>query len=324
MRVSITALLVCVSGSAAVAAPIVDGTLDGEYGGAVAVQTVETQFGDSTGGAAGGSELNAAYATIVGDRVFLMFTGNLEPNFNKLNLFIDSRAGGENVLSSTPQYDFNNTSQNYGGMTMDTGFTADFHLFARWGNGPEGFQADFVDRQGGGAAQVPGSAGTGAVPVGFVSAGSIGAGNVGLNASGTALTQALDFAINNNNSAGVAGGTGAANQAAALAVTTGMEFSIALADLGNPGFGDVIKIAAFVNNGDHNYLSNQFLGGLAGGTANLGGDGAGGFTGTVSGVDLTEFAGNQYFELRIVPAPGVMALMGIGTTLGLRRKRAHA
>ena len=72
------------------------------------------------------------------------------------------------------------------------------------------------------------------------------------------------------------GGTGAANAANALAVTTGLEFSIALVDIGSPGLGDTIKIAAMYNNGDHNFLSNQVLGGLPAGTGNLGGDGAGG------------------------------------------------
>jgi hypothetical protein len=325
MRVSITALMVCVSGSAALAAPIVDGTLDGEYGAARAVQTVETQFGDaSPPGNLGGSELDAAYATIVGGRLYLMITGNNEPNFNKLEIFFDSMAGGENVLTNVPQYDVNNTSQNLGGMTLENGFTADYHLFGRWGNGgADPYEVDFIDRQGGGSAQVPGSSGAGSVPVGLVSTGSIAAGNVGPNASGTALSQALDFAINDNNAAGVAGGTGAANQAAALAVTTGMEFSIALADLGNPTPGTVIRIAAMINNGDHNYLSNQILGGLPPGTINLGGDGAGGFTGTVSGVDFNEFDGEQLFEIVVVPAPGTLALLSVGAGT-LARRRRHA
>ena len=104
---------------------------------------------------------------------------------------------------------------------------------------------------GGGSAQVPGSTGATANAVGLQAAGFIPAGNIGTNASGTALTQNLEFAINDNNAAGVTGST--ANAADALAVTTGMEFSIALADLGNPGPGSVIKIAAMINNGDHNY-----------------------------------------------------------------------
>lgn len=305
-RFGLTILVVTLS-SPSWAQPVVDGTLDAEYGAAIVVQTVETQFGD--GNPSGGSELDAAYATIVGDRLYLMLTGNQEQNFNGLEIFIDSRAGGENPLSNLPAYGFLLTSQNLGGMTFDTGFEADFHLFSRWGPGPAPYEADFVDRQGGGVASVPGSTGDTPAQVGLQAAGSILAGNVGPDASGTALTQNLDFAINNNNIAGVAGGTAAANAAAAAAVTTGMEFSIALADLGNPGPGSTIKIFAAIDNGDHNYLSNQLLAGLPAGTGNLGGDGGGGFTGTLSGVDLTDFAGAQYFTLQLPgPPPSVVEI----------------
>jgi hypothetical protein len=74
----------------------------------------------------GGSELDAAYARVENGRLYVLFTGNHEPNFNKLDVFIDSVAGGENVLSSTPQYDFSPSpgvyiSQNMGGLTFDTG-----------------------------------------------------------------------------------------------------------------------------------------------------------------------------------------------------------
>src|SRR5258706_434750 len=169
------------------AAPVVDGTVDAAYGPALAVQAVQTGFGDaSPPGSLGGRELDAAYATISG-------------------------------------------------------------------------------------------------------------GNVGTNASGTALTQNLDFAINDNNAAGVSGGSGAANPADALAVTTGMEFSIALADLGNPAPGSVIRIAAMINNGDHNYLSNQILGTLLPPQGNLGGDGSGGFTGKLGGRKVNPYAGLPTF-----------------------------
>ena len=99
--------------------------------------------------------------------------------------------------------------------------------------------------------------------------GVVNPGNNGLNNTGNRtltgfLTSPLEFGFNNNNSAGVSGGTAAANQAAAAAVTTGLEFSVALADIGNPGIGDLIKIHAAYGNGDNNFHSNQILGRLAG------------------------------------------------------------
>jgi hypothetical protein len=283
----------------------VDGTLDAAYGPPIAVQTVETNFGDAAPpGSLGGSELNAAYAHIAGGRLYLLLTGNHEPNFNKLEVFIDSKPGGENVVSATPEYDFFNggnwISTNMQGLTFDTGFELDYHLFSRWGGGGVNpYEADFIDRNGGGSAMVPGASGTTAAPLSLQASGSILAGSTGPNASGSSLTQNLDFAIDNNNAAGVLGGTLASDPVAAAAVTTGMEFSIALADLGNPGPGSTIKICAAINNGDHNYLSNQFLGGLAAPQGNLGGDGGGGFIGTLSGVNLNQFLGQQYFEITV-------------------------
>lgn len=306
---------------AASAQPIVDGTRDALYGPAIVVQSVQTQFGDATPpGNTGGSELDAAYARVQGGRLYIMLTGNHEANFNKLDVFIDSVAGGENILSVTPEYDFNGVSRNMGGMTFDGRFTADYHLFSRWGSGTGPYEVDFINRQGGVNAMVPGSTGSGNNAVGLISSGMIPAGNVGPNASGSALSQDLFFAINNNNNAGVIGGTGPADQAAAAAVMTGMEFSISLADLGNPADGEVIRIAAMINNGDHNYLSNQVLGGLPGNTGNLGGDGAGNFTGSLSGVNFNNFEGLQYFEV-MVPAPGAAALLGLSGLVAIGRRR---
>ncbi len=316
----VTALAVVAMASSAQAV-VVDGSSAGDgYGAALAVQTVQTQFGDSGGAGTGGGELDAAYAQISGGRLFIMLTGNQEGNFNKLDIFIDSVAGGENALSGTPDYDFNPgggwISSNLVGLTFDTGFAADYHLFGR--SSGSAYEVDFIDRQGGAAALVPGSAGSAATVL-DIGSGSVLAGSLGPNASGTSLTQNLDFGFNNSNTAGVLGGTAAANAAAAAAVTTGMEFSIALADIGNPGIGDTIKIAALYNNGDHNFLSNQTLGGLPGGTGNLGGNGAGGFTGDLSGVNLNNFAGNQYFSI-VVPEPASMALLGLGGLAMLRRR----
>ena len=123
----------------------------------------------------------------------------------------------------------------------------------------------------------------------------------------SAPTQNLDFAIDNNNGAGVVAGTGDADPGVAAAVTTGMEFSIALADIGSPQPGSSIKIMAFINNPDHNYLSNQFLGSLTSPQGNLGGDGMGVFDGNLDGINMNNFAGDQFFTLLV---PAVAGLTG--------------
>jgi hypothetical protein len=104
-----------------------------------------------------------------------------------------------------------------------------------------------------------------------------------------------------------------------MAVTTGFEFSIAIKDLDLVG--NKLLLAIMQNNGDHNYLSNQTFGGLPVGTANLGGDGAGGFTGTLSGINFNNFAGDQFVSIT-VPEPGtfgVILLAGIAALIRRRR-----
>jgi hypothetical protein len=316
MRRLLCLAIVCLMAAPVSAAPLVDGTLDVlDYGPALAVQTVETGFGDSVGGITGGGELDAAYAVVDGGRLYVMLTGNIEPNFNKVSVFIDSKAGGENVMSNLPQYDFNNVSQNFGGLTFDSGFEADYHLFGRWGGGA--FEIDVADRAGGGSAAVGVNGGAasvgGGTPIqsGVVNPGNNGLNNVGNRALTGFITSPVEFGFNNLNALGVTGGSGPANQAAAAAVLTGFEFSIALADIGNPSVGDCIDIHAVYGNGDNNYHSNQTLAGLPAGTGNLGGNGSGGFTGTLSGVNFNQFAGDQFFTICIIPEPTSLALIGL-------------
>ncbi len=63
----------------------------------------------------------------------------------------------------------------------------------------------------------------------------------------------------------------------------------------------------------------QFLGPLQPPQGNLGGDGAGNWTGGLSDIDLNNFAGQQFFTV-VIPEPGSVLLLGLGL-LGVARAR---
>jgi hypothetical protein len=206
-------LVIAFAMAAPTSAQIVDGTKDAGYGAALAVQTVETQFGDANPD--GGSELDAGYGVISGGQLYLMLTGNVEANFNKLEIFIDSKAGGQSIFDSSG----NDGASAMDGLVFDAGFTADYHIIVRRGNdaGNDKLDIDFANL---GAQSASGYF--------DVVGGSTGAGTTGTGVNASPIAVAYD----NSNVAGVGGGTAAANQAAAAAVTTGLELGIALADLG--------------------------------------------------------------------------------------------
>lgn len=273
---------------------VIDGTVDAGYGAAVSVQTVQTQFGDANG-VDNGSELDAAYATVCDGRLYIILTGNLEENFNKLNIFFDIDEGvGENLMSASPEYDFETSpgfwnSTNFGGLTFDAGFTAQYHMFVRSGNGTGIFEVDFIDRLMGASAAVNGNFGASAT------LGTISPGSLANNAVTDAIANDISFFFDNSNVAGVLGGTEAADQTAALAVTTGFEFSIDFEDLGlDPNCENTIRIAAIVGNSNHDFLSNQNLAGLPAPFGNLAGP---------STVDFNNYAGDQFMTI-VLPAKG--------------------
>ena len=240
-------------------AQTVDGTRDASYPAALAVQTVDTQFGNHTGPAsqyaAAGSELDNLHARIVGSDLYLFIGGNLESNFNKLDLFFDSKSGGQNTLAGNGQY-----VASMNGLIFDAGFTADYALEVTCGNAS--------------ASSLEVYANYAPIPTGGISGDFIG--------GGAGRTQTVNFgavvpgngtgtvSVDNANILGVGGGTGAANAAAATAVATGVEYKIPLSALGTTANGGDIKIIAFVNSSGRDFLSNQVLAGVPGGTSNLG------------------------------------------------------
>jgi len=290
--------ILALSSSATQAAVIVDGSRDFDYGPALAVQTVETGFGDNA------NEWNAAYGRIESGRLYLMLTGNLQDNFNRLDVFIDSKAGGQLVFDSSG----NDNASNMDGLQFDVGFSADYHLIFRRGTdvGNPMFNVDFANL---GAQSASGYL-------------DIMGGLDGIGATGTGVNAStISVAYDGSNVAGILGGSDPANQLAALAVTTGLEWSVALSDLGYAG--GAINVMVGQNNQDHNYWSNQFLAGLAVPQGNLGGDGAGGFTGE-GAIDFTTLRGYQFFT---VPEPSALALLASGVTLACawgRRRPAAA
>ncbi len=278
----------------------VDGTRAGEgnaYGAPASVQTIETGFGDNL------SEWNAAYCAIIGNRLHLLFTGNVEGNFNKVEIFIDSVDGGSNVFPANPG---NDGAGVMAGMTFDAAFTPEYHLISRRGfdGSTNKFDVDIAEL------------GTANFDAYFSIFGDAQEGS-GATGTGTVNASPIEVGYNNSNVAGIGGNTGvAADQDAAKAVKTGLELSIDLADIGSPS--GPFKVMLLQNNDNHDFLSNQTLGGLPVGTGNLGSPAA--------SVDFSSLAGDQFFVIShdAIPEPAtlVLACIAAATVLGLRRRWA--
>jgi hypothetical protein len=298
------AVVGCVGLSATVLAGVVsvDGTAEALYGPAVSVQNVQTQFGDSSLGTvdyANGSELDAGYAFIADGYLNIVASGNLESNFNKLEIFIDCKSGGQNRLrGDNLDVDFNGLNRmgddgSGNGLTFDKGFEADFWVGVTCGGDPFTLYvncAELLTDGGSGAGGYQGSTGA-LVPL----------------VSGNGL----EVAIDNSNALGVIGGTEAGDGSG---VVTGVEYRIPLALLGYTS--GPIRVGAFVNGGGHDYVSNQTLGGSGPGAGNLG---------DPRFVNFNLVAGEQFFVVPgtdIAPCPadfnedGVVDGADLGSLLG--------
>ena len=185
----------------------VDGERDEEYGGPLAVQGIQTGFGDP------GSELDAAYAIVSEGMLYLMITGNLEPNFNKLEIFIDSKLGGQNKIAATQNPKNDNWAVKFDGFTFDSGFSADYLLIVRHGLSGTQLDLDFAELGEGGKGSLVGRFD----PVSLGKTGPFDASN------------GIVLGFNNTNSAGIGSNQGQlANEVGASLVRTGSELAIPL------------------------------------------------------------------------------------------------
>jgi hypothetical protein len=266
-----------------------------------------------------GSEIDGAYAylDVANGYLNVLVTGNVESNYNKLDLFFDVNgdAEGQNAMrSDNVDIDFNHLNT-MAGLTFDSGFTADYWLSL--GNGDNGLTM-FANAA---VLRANGPAENGAqnhLDYGAYNGGTKANGNDPINfdgpradvqdgfaqniftefaprttglpylSGGSAPNPVADLILITLDNRNVQGVTSAeANPAAAAAVRTGVEVRISLAELGWDGT-SCIKIAGCINNGDRNFMSNQVIGGLPAGTGNLG---------NPANINFANIPGNQFVEI---------------------------
>jgi hypothetical protein len=280
---------VMASGMVSLHAQNLNGTLNpGFYGSPLAVQTVNTGFGNSTGNdGSGGSELDAAYGSISGGNLYVFLAGNTENNGNHVNLFIAGGAAGQNTLALPNT----GTMGAMNGSVFSPGFNATFALDLNDFSGT--FYTEEYNL-------------TGTPSGGYV--GALGHGATGIYAGSDGGVASLY--INNNHVSTMGAANGALSGATSgAATTTGLELVIPLADIGYTG--GSVEVLADINGGSDGYLSNQFLPGLPVGTGNVG----------TAGFNFGSTPG-EYITIA-VPEPSTMVLgaAGMATLLLLRRRR---
>ncbi len=330
-----------------------------------------------------GSEIDGVWSTIdiPNNRLYLLITGNIERNFNKMDLFIDAGPGGQNQLRGrsrnvttsigTVRYP-GNVDIDFGGLTrmgagdppgagtdtfvveadpinapgvlsqtnglrFDADFAADYwmaiangdfgndRLIRNFGNAAVlrtgGRREDFNNR-----AQDYGSFDGGLKstfdPIFFS-----GPGFVGLDAGTDNLTiqypprliadadqfspgflpgnfgGSILISIDNSNVAGVTGGSVSNPLGGPETVQTGVEISIKLDELGWDG-SSPIKLAGFINNSGHGFVSNQVIGGLPA-AANLG---------EPRNVNFASLAGTQFVVVATVGGCNPADIAGSGAS----------
>ncbi|HMD55071.1 MAG TPA: hypothetical protein VKJ65_11030, partial [Phycisphaerae bacterium] len=200
---------------------------------------------------ADGSELDAAYGVIENGYLYLLFTGDMQNNGNRLNIFIADGRTGQLILDAG-----NNSAlsaMNGSKFSPNFGNGATYALEVNINNGDNCYMNDYNLSAGPNVNAFAGS---------FLV-------NATANLSPNTVTGGFIEAFNNSHVSTMGTPGTAASQTNAAAVQTGFEITIPLAALGNPT--GPIHVLADINGGKSGdeYLSNQFLPGLPVGTGNL-------------------------------------------------------
>jgi len=166
LRIALATTLVAAAAARGTAAPVMDGTADALYGAALSIQNTNTQFGDNNAGdliatANGGSEIDQVFGMIADGKLYVTIAGNLERNFNKLEVFFDvdgaargvNTINGDNLPTMVDGYcctqgggvnlpdPTQGALQRLNGLSFDAGFHADYYFTFTHGSeqtGPPG------------------------------------------------------------------------------------------------------------------------------------------------------------------------------------------
>jgi len=269
-------------------AATVTGTLGPQYGAPLAVQSSQSDVGGNADpytqvNTSGGSQLDAAYGYISNETLYLFFTGNLtlwvqlEGGINHwlpLDVFIDCATGGQHqLLANNPTLDpYAYDLKKEAGLTFDTGFAADYWL--GFGGSEKHPFWPYLDAY---IAALPDTGGDAGAYLGLSVPGPPGVLSGGTNPYGIQVT------IDDSNHLGVGGGCGVA---AAAAASTGVEWAIPLAAIGNPT--GCVRVCAFVASVDHSQISNQVMGPIPPGTCSLT---------PAAATNFSVIAGDQFFTV---------------------------
>jgi hypothetical protein len=280
----------------------VSGTLGPQYGTPLAMQTSQSDVGglgdpswrvDTNGG----SQLDAAYGYVSNGTLYLFFAGSLTfwlqleggiTHWLPLDVFIDCAPGGQQrLLADYPTiepgvYDLKRMA----GLTFDAGFDADYWLSL--GGGPAPFSWPHLQAY---FAALPTAGGGGGAFLGATLPGAPGVLFGGTNPSGIQVT------LDDGNQIGLGSGCGAPTPGP---VTTGIEWAIPLAAIGDPT--GCIRVCAFVADQDHAMISNQVMGPIPPGTCSLT---------PAAATDFSSAPGDQFFTICPAATPARHGSWGV-------------